>query len=187
MPSPSGLQTGIPMGQPNSTVLISSPMRFRSSDESSFSQSRTGSPARLRAIEDGRNPLALSFERPRLGTHARRGFGVLTHGRSVPYTVQIRKWIGGDGTTPECSLLRLREVFYAYPADRRTALIVRAIGSGLERDVVEGELKAELLGGPGLFGIVREWRGAQLNLAAAGEFHWLLQPVALEPLRARTN
>src|SRR5271157_4848599 len=45
MPSPNGLQTGIPIGQPNSTVLMFSPMRFRSSGEGSpFSQSRTGSP-----------------------------------------------------------------------------------------------------------------------------------------------
>src|SRR5277367_4326747 len=45
MPSPSGRQTGIPTGQPNSTVLISSPMRLRSSDEQRiFSHSRTGSP-----------------------------------------------------------------------------------------------------------------------------------------------
>src|SRR5882762_238357 len=45
MLSPNDLQTGIPMGQPNSTVLIFSPIRFRSSGEGSpFNQSRTGSP-----------------------------------------------------------------------------------------------------------------------------------------------
>src|SRR5208282_4286517 len=45
MPPPRGLHTGIPTGQPNSTVLMSSPMRFRSSDDGSpFSHSRTGSP-----------------------------------------------------------------------------------------------------------------------------------------------
>src|SRR5919109_171820 len=46
MPSPSGLQTGIPIGHPNSIVLISFPMRFLSSGESPFSHSRTGSPPR---------------------------------------------------------------------------------------------------------------------------------------------
>src|SRR6266568_710312 len=44
MPLPKGLHTGIPMGQPNSTVLMSSPMRLRSSEERLFNQSRTGSP-----------------------------------------------------------------------------------------------------------------------------------------------
>jgi hypothetical protein len=44
MPSPNGLLTGIPTGQPNSTVLMSSPMRFRSSEDNCFSHSRTGSP-----------------------------------------------------------------------------------------------------------------------------------------------
>src|SRR5260370_12994742 len=49
MPPPSGLQTGIPTGHPNSTVLMSSPMRFRSSAESPLIQSRTGSlPASVR-------------------------------------------------------------------------------------------------------------------------------------------
>jgi hypothetical protein len=43
-PSPSGLQTGIPIGQPNSIVLMSFPMRFLSSVGSVFSHSRTGSP-----------------------------------------------------------------------------------------------------------------------------------------------
>jgi hypothetical protein len=45
MPSPKGLHTGMPIGQPNSTGLISSPMRLRSADEGKlFNQSRTGSP-----------------------------------------------------------------------------------------------------------------------------------------------
>jgi hypothetical protein len=45
MPSPKGLHTGMPIGQPNSTVLIFSPMRLRSADEGRlFHQSRTGSP-----------------------------------------------------------------------------------------------------------------------------------------------
>src|ERR1700722_670452 len=45
MPSLSGRHTGMPIGQPNSTVLMSSPIRFRSSrDNRLFSHSRTGSP-----------------------------------------------------------------------------------------------------------------------------------------------
>jgi hypothetical protein len=43
-PSSSNLQTGIPIGHPNSTLLMSSPIRFRSSVESRLSHSRTGSP-----------------------------------------------------------------------------------------------------------------------------------------------
>ena len=35
---------GIPMGQPNSTVIISMPISLRSSRDKPFSQSRTGSP-----------------------------------------------------------------------------------------------------------------------------------------------
>src|SRR5438876_8049171 len=44
MPPPNGLDMGIPTGQPNSTVLMSSPMRFLSSVASRFNQSRTGYP-----------------------------------------------------------------------------------------------------------------------------------------------
>src|SRR5579863_4346172 len=44
MPFPKGLQTGILIGQPNSTLLMSAPIRFRSSGESDLSHSRTGSP-----------------------------------------------------------------------------------------------------------------------------------------------
>src|ERR1700678_3456425 len=43
--TPNGLQTGIPIGQPNSTVLMSTPICFRSSiGLSDFSHVRTGSP-----------------------------------------------------------------------------------------------------------------------------------------------
>lgn len=42
-------QTGIPMGQPNSTVRMSAPIRFLSSRGKLFSHSRTGSlPASVR-------------------------------------------------------------------------------------------------------------------------------------------
>jgi len=44
-PATIGRQSGIPSGQPNSTVLISSPIRFLSASSGKpFSHSRTGSP-----------------------------------------------------------------------------------------------------------------------------------------------
>ena len=45
-PFPKGRQSGIPIGQPYSTSLMSSPTIFRSSGSSSLSQSRTGSLSR---------------------------------------------------------------------------------------------------------------------------------------------
>jgi hypothetical protein len=42
--APRDLHTGMPTGQPNSMVFLSSPMRFRSSAGSVFNQARRGSP-----------------------------------------------------------------------------------------------------------------------------------------------
>lgn len=43
-PLPRNRHTGMPIGHPNSTVFMSSPIRFRSSLVRVFNQSRTGSP-----------------------------------------------------------------------------------------------------------------------------------------------
>jgi hypothetical protein len=48
-PPPSGRHTGMPIGQPNSTVLISAPINFFSIVDNDFNQSLTGSrPASVR-------------------------------------------------------------------------------------------------------------------------------------------
>src|SRR5258706_3361216 len=63
MPFPKALKTGMPTGQPYSTLLMSSPIRLRSSGESALSHSRTGSPpASVRKKIAGRRLPSFSTE-----------------------------------------------------------------------------------------------------------------------------
>src|SRR6266851_3110680 len=79
MPSRNGLQTGIPMGQPNSTVLMSSPNAFPVIWGEPLQPFPHRFAARLRAIEDRRNSLTLIFARLRWGTCAFLRLRLFTH------------------------------------------------------------------------------------------------------------
>src|SRR6202142_3512582 len=113
MPPARGLQTGIPTGQPNSTVLMSSPIRFRSSLEGRFfSHSRTGSP-----------PAAV--RKKIAGTRLPSGLGVLagvfggiclvpfTHDRSVPHKVHTERSFAGCENSKEGSSVGVRAAEFA--------------------------------------------------------------------------
>src|ERR1700693_2466701 len=88
-PATHGLQTGIPIGQPNSTVLIFLSDAFPIFRRKPLQPVPHRLATSLGAIEDGWNRLALSFKRLRRGTYACRGFGFLAHRNSVPHTVHI--------------------------------------------------------------------------------------------------